>query len=159
MRLAFLGTCKKTSKGCGEAHRVLRWPSQPVLNGLERTASISHLKRLSIACSAIRLLVGAETLPLQLFQPALQLHLCRKIMKKLQHLFVAVVLTLVLSTSTFAGDGTIWTWVTEPTPTPTPVTTTTNVSATEGIIQTWLTSDDPVAEVTLSLWQSVLVLF
>ncbi|HLL72610.1 MAG TPA: hypothetical protein VK363_14295 [Pyrinomonadaceae bacterium] len=82
-----------------------------------------------------------------------------KIMKKLQHLFASVVLTLVLSASTFAGDGLIYPWVTEPTPTPTPVATTNNASAAEGIITTGVTSSDPVAEVALSLLQSVLALF
>jgi len=80
-------------------------------------------------------------------------------MKKLQHLFASVVLTLVLSASTFAGDGLIYPWVTEPTPTPTPVATTNNASAAEGIITTGVTSSDPVAEVALSLLQSVLALF
>ncbi|HJR09118.1 MAG TPA: hypothetical protein VJ842_17800 [Pyrinomonadaceae bacterium] len=80
-------------------------------------------------------------------------------MKKLQQLFASVVLTLVLSASTFAGDGTIWTMLTEPTPTPNPVTTTDNASAAEGIMQTGVTSSDPVAEIALGVMQSVLALF
>lgn len=80
-------------------------------------------------------------------------------MKKLQQLFASVVLTLVLSASTFAGDGIIWPMLTEPTPTPTPVTTANNAAAAEGIILTWATSSDPVAEVALGVLQSVLALF
>jgi hypothetical protein len=76
-----------------------------------------------------------------------------KIMKKLQQLFAAVILTLLLSVSAFAGDGIIIIWVTEP-----PPSVTTN-NASEGIMTTGATSDDPVAEVALSLWQSVLALF
>jgi hypothetical protein len=78
-------------------------------------------------------------------------------MKKLQQLFASVVLTLVLSASTFAGDGTISPWVTPPPPPPSGATN--NASATEGIIQTWLTSNDSASEVALSLWQDVLALF
>lgn len=80
-------------------------------------------------------------------------------MKKLQQLFASVVLTLLLSASTFAGDGIIHPMITQPTPTPTPVTTTNNSAEAVGIITIGITSDDPVAEVALSLLQSVLALF
>lgn len=80
-------------------------------------------------------------------------------MKKLQHLFGSIVLTLVLSASTFAGDGIIYPMITQPTPTPTPLTTTNNASASEGIISPMLTSNDSAAEVALSLLQGVLALF
>jgi hypothetical protein len=76
-------------------------------------------------------------------------------MKKLQQLFAAVVLTFLLSVSAFAGDGVIIAWVTEPPPS----VATNNTSADEGIIQPWLTSNDSVTEVTLSLLQGVLILF
>jgi hypothetical protein len=98
-----------------------------------------------------------RNLALQLFQPVVQLHLRRKIMKKLQQFFAAVVLTLLLSASTFAGDGIIMPWVTPPPP-PTPVATN-NASATEGTITTWLASNDSTTEVALSLLQGVLALF
>ncbi len=78
-------------------------------------------------------------------------------MKKLQQLFAAVALTLLLSVSTFAGDGIIIVMLTEPTPTPTPVTATNNSA--EGIIVTWHTSNDSATEVSLSLLQGVLALF
>ena len=77
-------------------------------------------------------------------------------MKKLQQLFAAVILTLLLSASTFAGDGTIWTMLTPPPP---PPVATNNASADEGIISPMLTSNDSATEVALSLLQGVLVLF
>jgi hypothetical protein len=82
-----------------------------------------------------------------------------KIMKKLQQLFAAAILTLLLSVSAFADEGIIWPMLTEPTPTPAPVATTTGSAEAEGIITIGVTSADPVAEVALSLLQSVLALF
>lgn len=79
-----------------------------------------------------------------------------KTMKKLQQLFAAVVLTLLLSASAFAVDGIIMPMLTEPPP---PPVTTNNASAPEGIITIGVTSADPVAEVALSLLQGVLALF
>lgn len=79
-------------------------------------------------------------------------------MKKLQQLFTSAVLTLLLSISVFAGDGIIELGRTEPPPPP-PSVAANNTYASEGIIELGVTSDDPVAEVALSLWQSVLVLF
>lgn len=80
-------------------------------------------------------------------------------MKKLQPLFVSVVLTLVLSASTFAVDGIISPMKTDPPPPPSSsITTTNNAAEAEGIITTWRTATDPVTEVVLSLLPSVLAL-
>ncbi len=78
-------------------------------------------------------------------------------MKKLNKLFVSVVLSLLLSASAFANDGIIWTWVTSPTPPPTAATT--NAPAPDGIILTGFTSTDTGTGVALGLLQSVLALF
>jgi hypothetical protein len=78
-------------------------------------------------------------------------------MKKLQQLFAAVVLTLMLSASTFAGDGIILPMKTDPPPSATAPST---EAEAEGIIHTGkAASADPVTEVMLSLLPSVLALF
>jgi hypothetical protein len=80
-----------------------------------------------------------------------------KIMKKLQLLFAAVILTSLLSVSAFAGDGIIIIWVTEPPP---PPIATNNAPVAEGIMDAGsATSVDPVTEVALSVLPSVLALF
>jgi hypothetical protein len=103
--------------------------------------------------------VGTETLPLQLFHPMVQLHLCRKTMKKLQQLFAAVVLTLVLSASTFAGEGVIWPWVIAPPPPPSSSVVLKDAADAEGVTTIEATSADSVTEVALSLLPSLLALF
>lgn len=77
-------------------------------------------------------------------------------MKTLQQFFASVILTLLLSIGVFAADGIITTMVTAPPP---PPVATNGASAGEGIILTWLTSNDSATEVSLSLLQGALALF
>jgi hypothetical protein len=79
-------------------------------------------------------------------------------MKKLQQLFAAVILTLLLSLSTFAGDGVIITMNTEPPP-PSSSAETNDASAEEGIISTGVADTDSATLFALNLLQSVLALF
>jgi hypothetical protein len=81
-------------------------------------------------------------------------------MKKLQQLFGAILLTLLLSMSVFAGDGIITTMKTDPPPPPSSVMATNNGGEAEGIIHTGrVTSVDPLTDVVLNLLPSVLALF
>jgi hypothetical protein len=81
-------------------------------------------------------------------------------MKRLQHLFAPVALTLLLSGPAFAG--TMSTWEDPPPPPPPPPALATTTSATlqaDGIIWTGVPSADPVTMVALNLLQSVLAQF
>lgn len=78
-------------------------------------------------------------------------------MKKLQHLFRSILLSLLLSVSAFGGDGIITIGKAEPITTP--ITITNNETEAEGIITIGRTATDPVTEVMLSLLPSVLALF
>jgi len=83
-------------------------------------------------------------------------------MKKLQQLFAAVVLTILLSIAVLAGDGIIAPGIASPTPTPTSVTTastTTETTETDGIIVAWLTATDSDTGVALNLLNTLLTLF
>lgn len=150
---------------------MLRCRPQPVLNGLVRISyhpfrSISRRMRHGHECSGGLILARlVSSVPLQgrsypdnSFSLCLQLHICRKTMKKLQQLFASAVLTLILSVSTFAGDGVITTWRTEPPPPPAAVATNNEAEA-EGVITTWYAAADSATEVVLSLLPSVLALF
>jgi len=78
-------------------------------------------------------------------------------MKKLQQLFVSIVLTFLLSVSTFAGDGVIITMKTDPPP---PAAAPSTEAEAEGIIHTGKAAPaDPVTELVLSVLPSVLALF
>lgn len=77
-------------------------------------------------------------------------------MKKLQQLFVSIVLVLLLSISGIAGEGIIHTVKTDPPPPPAVATS----SEAEGIILIGRSASvDPVTEVALSMLQTVLALF
>jgi zona occludens toxin (predicted ATPase) len=80
-------------------------------------------------------------------------------MRKLQLLCVSVVLTLLLSISAFADDGIILTGKNDPPPPPASTNAQSAAVDTGGIIETGVTSSDPVTNAALALVQSVLILF